>query len=141
LVLKAEKPKHFQYPKELKSLGDHIRKRRLDQGLFQRQVAEKIGVSEETIYNWECHKSSPHVHHLPRVIRFLGYSPLPAARTKGENLVRTRRELGLTQKAMARLVGVDPTTLARWEKGRGGLSNQSLNIVNSFFKVHKLGFD
>jgi len=52
LRLKAPKPNFPKYPKELKTLGDHIRKRRLDLGLVKRQVAERIGVSEATIYNW-----------------------------------------------------------------------------------------
>jgi transcriptional regulator with XRE-family HTH domain len=77
LTPKASKPKSPKYPKELKTLGDHIRKRRLDLGLFQRQVAEQIGVDETTIWNWECHKSSPQVHNISAVVRYLGYDPLP----------------------------------------------------------------
>jgi transcriptional regulator with XRE-family HTH domain len=69
LTPKASKPKSPKYPKELKTLGDL--------GLFQRQVAEQIGVDETTIWNWECHKSSPQVHNISAVVRYLGYDPLP----------------------------------------------------------------
>jgi transcriptional regulator with XRE-family HTH domain len=116
--LKAEKPKSPKYPKYLKSIGDHIRKKRLDLGLLQRDVAAQIGVSQDTIYNWERNANSPQVHELPAVIRFLGYNPLPLARTAPDRLVRARHELGLTQKAMAGRLGIDPTTLARREKGK-----------------------
>src|ERR1700720_743605 len=44
LRLSTQKPKSSVYPKELKTLGDHIRRRRLDLGLLQRQVAQLISV-------------------------------------------------------------------------------------------------
>jgi len=76
LKLRAAKPKSSHYPKELNTLGDHIRQRRLDLGLFQKQVAEQIGVDKTTVSNWECHESSPQVHDMPAIIRFLGYNPV-----------------------------------------------------------------
>jgi len=39
--------------KELKRLGDHIRKRKLELGLFQREVAQRIRVTQGTVYRWE----------------------------------------------------------------------------------------
>lgn len=69
--LKAPKPLFPKYPKELNRLGDHMRKRRMDLGLFQREVASRIGVSEATIYNWEGNKTSPQIRHIPKIIQFL----------------------------------------------------------------------
>jgi DNA-binding XRE family transcriptional regulator len=51
--LRAVRPKSDRYPKEINTLGDHIRSRRLDLNLLQMQVAEQIGVDEITITNWE----------------------------------------------------------------------------------------
>lgn len=62
--------------KELKTLGDHIRKRRLELG-FQKDAAKQIGVDEATIFNWESNETTPTIRHIPRVIEFLGYNPLP----------------------------------------------------------------
>ena len=56
---------------------------------------------------------------MPAIIRFLGYNPLPEGKTWGERLVRQRTTLGLSQKAAAARLGVDPSTLARWERGEG----------------------
>ena len=57
--LTARKPSPAAYPKEMKTLGDHLRKRRLDLGLLQREVADRLGVTKDTIHNWESnHKSS-----------------------------------------------------------------------------------
>ncbi len=63
--LKAPKPPSAKYPKELKTLGDHIRKRRLDLHLLQKQVAEQIGDDVMTIWNWERNESSPQVKFFP----------------------------------------------------------------------------
>jgi len=52
-TLTAQKPLERAYPKELVTLGDHIKKRRLDLGLFQKDVAVAIGVGTCTITNWE----------------------------------------------------------------------------------------
>src|SRR5205807_7499294 len=97
--------------------GDHVRQRRLDLGLFQKQVAEQIGVDKTTVYNWECHKSSPQVHDMPGIIRFLGYNPLPPPNSFRERLVWIRQALGLSQKVMAERLGIDTTTLGRIERG------------------------
>jgi len=54
---------------------------------------------------------------MPAIIVFLGYNPLPQGMTYAERLVRHRTSLGLSQEASARRIGVDPSTLARWERG------------------------
>jgi ribosome-binding protein aMBF1 (putative translation factor) len=52
-------------------------------------------------------------------ILFLGYNPLPPPVSDkwSERLVGGRTALGITQKESARMMGVDPCTLARWERG------------------------
>jgi DNA-binding XRE family transcriptional regulator len=112
---KATKPKSSKYPQELRTLGDHIRGRRLQLECLQKEVALQIGVDEDTIYRWECNETSPSVRHVPNIIRFLGYNPLPAPSSAREKLLMARRRLGLSQKAMARRLGIDPTTLRHWE--------------------------
>jgi transcriptional regulator with XRE-family HTH domain len=114
------------------TLGDHIRKCRLDLGLFQKQVAEQIGVDTTTIWNWECHKSSPQMHQLPEIIRFLGYNPLPPWKSFPERLLLARRALGLTQKIMAGKLGVDPTTIRHCERGTRRPSRKLLAAFRDF---------
>jgi len=43
----------------------------MDLGLFQRQVAERIGVSEASVYEWE-RGTVPELVHIPKIIAFLG---------------------------------------------------------------------
>jgi transcriptional regulator with XRE-family HTH domain len=115
--LKTQKPLSPAYPKELKTFGDHIRKRRLDLRLLQSDVAEKLGVTESCIWNWENNATSPTFPHWPALVEFLGYNPLPQPPTLAERLVQDRKIRGLSQEEMARRLGVDPSTLARWERG------------------------
>jgi DNA-binding transcriptional regulator YiaG len=132
VTLKAEKPKHFQYLKKLETLGDHIRKRRLDLGMFQTDIAQKIGVIAETVFRWESKESYPSITQIPKIIRFLGYYPFPMAKSLSEELRDSRRRLGLSQTAMARGMGVDPTTLHKWEQGRARPNRHSLEIIKKF---------
>lgn len=114
--LRAQKPLSPAYPSELRTLGDHLRKRRLDLGLLQREVAEQIGVDTTTITNWELGHSSADFRSLPAIVVFLGYDPRPEPRTLGQGLKRHRKGLGMSQKELAGFLGVDPSTLAQWER-------------------------
>jgi DNA-binding XRE family transcriptional regulator len=60
------------YPKEPKSLGERIRKARMDRGLLIRELAFQIGVTEDTVINWEIRDIKPEGRNLEKVIEFLG---------------------------------------------------------------------
>jgi site-specific DNA recombinase len=104
-------------PIEPKTIGDHIRRTRLSMKLLQKDVAERLGVKKTTIYTWEGNYAAPEAKYMPAIMNFLGYNPLPAATNWAERLVRHRITLGLTQQESARRIGVDQSTLARWERG------------------------
>jgi transcriptional regulator with XRE-family HTH domain len=104
-------------PEKLETMADHLLRRRLTLKLLQRQVAEQIGVDKCSIFNWENNRTNPDIEYIPAIIRFLGYNPLPSSHTWAERLVQGRTAMGLTQKEAAGRMGVDPGTLARWERG------------------------
>jgi transcriptional regulator with XRE-family HTH domain len=85
--------------------------------LLQRQVAEQLGADKASIANWERYRSKPGVGYMPAIIRFLGYNPFPPKEDWAARLVQCRTVLGLTQKESAQRMGVDPNTLAKWERG------------------------
>ena len=58
-----------------------------------------------SVFNWEANTSQPDLRYMPAVIRLLGYNPLPEAKTVGEQLVRHRTSLGVTQNDAARRIG------------------------------------
>jgi transcriptional regulator with XRE-family HTH domain len=115
--LSGLKPLPKAYPKRLKTLGDHIRKRRLDLGLLQREVAAQLGVNTASIGNWEINETRPMVHCLPGIIAFLGHNPLPEADDLIGKLKRLRGTLGLTQEKLGQELGIDESTIAGWERG------------------------
>ena len=49
-----------KYPKGPKNFGERLRKKRMDLGLTMKDVAEKVGVSETTVYNWEMRNRKPY---------------------------------------------------------------------------------
>ncbi len=108
-------PPEPAYPTELVTVGNHIRKRRLDLGFLQREVAAEIGVSNQTLQYWEVGRHEPGFRYLSAIIRFLDYDPRPQGKTLGERLRRTRQTLGLSQKELARDLGIDPSTVRNIE--------------------------
>jgi transcriptional regulator with XRE-family HTH domain len=107
----------IQYPTHITTIGDHLRKKRLDLGLLQREVADRTGATECSVYLWETNRATPTFSFQPAIVEFLGYCPYDPEWTPGETLAWIRKYLGLSQKAMARRLAVDPGTLAKWERG------------------------
>jgi transcriptional regulator with XRE-family HTH domain len=98
-------------------LGEEIRKRRLDLNLRQIDVAKIIGCDEMTVVNWEKGHAAPRINHMPRVVKFLGFNPFTESDNLSHRLINHRKSRGITQKEFAQQLGVDPSTLARWERG------------------------
>ncbi len=130
MTLRGRKPLPEAYPKEINTLGDHLRKRRLDLGYLQREVAVIIGVDESTITNWEKQRTAPEIRFMPKIIQFLGYDPEPAKKSLTEQMRARRIALGLSQEKAAALLGIDPGTLSSWELGRHRPSEKSLEILS-----------
>jgi transcriptional regulator with XRE-family HTH domain len=132
LALKGQRPKSKKYPKEINTLGDHIRKRRLDLGLLQREVAEKIGVDETTIYHWERQRTLPEIRFIAPIIDFLGYDPLPQPKSLSERLKTYRLRMGLSQRKLAAKLGIDPGTLGGWESGKHLPTKTHQQLIEDF---------
>ena len=65
-------------PKELRTLSDHLRKRRIELRLSQRQVEKQMGLGSKTVWSWE-RGTEPATRSWSEIIRFLGYDPREAA--------------------------------------------------------------
>ena len=117
MTLSFDKPNSSAYPDSLQTIGDHIRKRRLDLELFQKHVAQRIDVATQTITNWEKNITEPEIRHFPKVIEFLGYNPLVMPKTFVERLTFYRYSHGLSVRAFASILNICPDTLYEWERG------------------------
>ena len=122
-TLSAPKPKPYGYPSHPQTLGQHLRKRRLDLDLLQRQVADILGVTENTVHIWETQTHSAGLACWPAILEFLGYDPRPPGRTIGEKLKLHREALGLSAAALAHRWGVDPATVTKYELKEDRLHN------------------
>lgn len=60
------------------TLGEHLKKRRIERGLRQRDAAGVLGVSVDTYSGWETDRVRPHAASWRAVIGLLGYDPNPA---------------------------------------------------------------
>ena len=58
-----------------KTIGEHLKKRRLKLGLEQFQMAEMVGVTWLSISNWERGIYRPSKRTMPSLVTLLGYYP------------------------------------------------------------------
>jgi len=115
----VQKPRWAKYPKILKCIGDHIRKWRISNDFLQKDVAQILSVSIDTITGWEIGETTPAIRHMPKIIQMLGYFPLKIdCSTLGGRITYLRYLRGLTPKEFGRLFGADPSTVRAWESNK-----------------------
>jgi DNA-binding XRE family transcriptional regulator len=110
------KPMPISYPENPVSIGDHIRKKRMELKLLQKDVARICGVSEDCITNWEKNRNTPQIQYFPHIINFLGYLPFDVDLTTLSGRLKAHRYInGLSQKQLGKILGVDGATVCSWE--------------------------
>lgn len=124
------------YPENPNSLGEHIRKRRIDLGLFQREVAEKIGVRECTIYNWE-RGMEPELRYMPKILDFLDYVPFncPSPGDAIDRLAFFKLVNGLNYRKLGELTGIHYEQLTDWLGRKVTPSRKSIERINKFLST------
>jgi DNA-binding XRE family transcriptional regulator len=60
------------YPENPKNLGEELRKKWYDLGLQIKEVAKAIGVSEDSVINWELRKVTPRPKYLTKLLQLYG---------------------------------------------------------------------
>ena len=109
------KPLSNAYPSDPRTVGDHLRKRRLDLGLFQKDVAERVGVDVCSVTNWELNRTEPEIRYMPAILDFLGFVPFDTGGTFGERVRTYRMCNGVSQEKLAEELRIDAGTLRKWE--------------------------
>lgn len=108
--------KYLQNPD---TLGERVRNRRLQLDLLQKDVANIIGVTEDTITNWENNHSKPDIFYFPRIINFLGYMPFKIDTSTLAGKMKEYRYLnGLSQETLAKELGINESSVFYYEKGK-----------------------
>lgn len=132
-TLTAEKTKPYGYPRNLVTLGDHLKAARLDRGLRQRDVADMLLANQFSYINWEKNHREPEVRFLPAICDFLGYCPYEFPVTWGQKLRLHRRYQGLSRNDLAALAGFDPGSISKWEMDHRKPTGKYLNGLKQVF--------
>ena len=105
--------------------------------LFQKDVAEIIGVNISSIENWEIKRSNPNVSFYPKIFKFLGYCVIQYVPDGGykQTLWNYRFQLGISIEELARKIGVDGRTIANLNTG-GHVSLITEWKMKSFLKMY-----
>ncbi|WP_113663746.1 helix-turn-helix domain-containing protein [Pedobacter nanyangensis] len=115
---KVKLPLPKKYPIKPTTIGDHLKKRRLNLKLKQTDVAKILGVHQETISIWEDNKNKPQIFHYPAIHNFLGYTTVSFDESTFSGRVSALRwKNGLSFKQLGSLLGADPSTVSSWANG------------------------
>ncbi len=115
-------------------LGKHIRKVRLDRGLFHKDIAEIIGVNECSINNWENGHKEPDLKHVPSIIAFIGFNPRPIPTGTLEKLEWYKWSHGLTYEELGKEMSIHPEQLMDWISGKRNPFRKSLDKIEGFLQ-------
>lgn len=130
LDARIDKPFGNQFIINPKTLGEHIRRKRVKSNLFQKDVANTIGVSEDSITYWENNRAAPQIQFYPKIIDFLGYIPFEIDSNTFEGKIQLYRYLnGLSHKEMGKLLSVNATTIGAWETGKSKPNSKAKVVI------------
>lgn len=131
------KPLPRHYPQKLETIGDHLRTKRLDSKLGQKDLESTLGVCQATILLWEKNKVEPQAQSKSKINNYLGYCLLPKkpAQHFGHQLQLFRTNtIGKTIFELATDIGIDEATLTEIEYTNTIRYTSVQNSVRSFLK-------
>ena len=133
LTLKCKRPINPAYPAKLNTLGDHLRKVRLDRGLSQPQVAKALKVTPDTVTGWELNKHQPSARLAKGIIKFLGYFPTNEQQgSLGKRLRQARQILGHTQEQAAKKMHCDESNIRYIELGKRNPQKDTIKRIERY---------
>ena len=114
-----KKPNVPQYNPNPHTIGEHIRKKRIQSKLPQKATADQLGIDENTLTGWELERNQPLMKYYPAIIAFLGYYPFDhETDSVAGKLKQIRHYHGLTFKECAKLLSISVDAAMRWERGK-----------------------
>ena len=111
------------------TFGENLRKIRLEKGLSQQELGKRLGVTQQTVAQYEKIKSMPKGETVRRLAEALDVhiSELSAAVSIGDNIRNIRGEKHLSQQELADKAGLSLRSIIVYETNRG-----SPNVENLF---------
>ncbi|WP_462265738.1 helix-turn-helix domain-containing protein [Mucilaginibacter sp.] len=113
------------YPANPGTIGEHLKRKRMDSKLLQKDVAKILGVPEDCITNWEKSRSIPQIQFLPLIIQFLGYLPFSFDQTTLSGKLKAYRHLKwIRKKSCEEYCVLTGPPLATGNKGKVSLISE-----------------
>jgi transcriptional regulator with XRE-family HTH domain len=98
------------------SFGEHIRNKRVELQINQKQAAELLHTTMSNVWIWENNVANPLIMNYPAIVSFLGYEPFTIDNTTLAGRIKYYRyKHGLTQEQLAKLIPIDESVLASYE--------------------------
>ncbi|WP_461788676.1 recombinase family protein [Pedobacter sp.] len=128
---RSNKSAQKNYLQDPKTIGEHIRKKRIDSGLSQADLGKILKVSTDCVTFWENNRSEPQIKYYPRINLFLGYNPIKFDENNFRDRLRKYRyQNGASFRKMALLLKVDASTVRAWELGHNRPSQEKLTELD-----------
>lgn len=106
---------------ECVTLGDHLRKTRIDRNESQPCVAQKLGLTRtDSLTNWELNHFQPQARFNPKIIEYLGYTPLYdlAGTSFSKRIKQHLYVYGCSRKILSDKIGIDPASVSKLIDGK-----------------------
>ena len=133
--ISTKKPKGVGYPTPTdRSLGAALKRRRLDLGLTQKEVARSFGIRKDSYQTFEWNEYIPHISKRKMINEFLGYNRWDdGSDTLKNRCLCFRIEKGLTMTQLADIIGVSRGTIERVENEITISEQMFQKVVNFIF--------
>ncbi len=129
-------PTNPAYPANLDTLGDHLRKVRLDRGMSQPDVARILNVTTDSVTGWELNRFEPTPKFAKAIIAFIGSFPFSGGEhSLGKQLHYARLITGMTQKQVGNMIGCDASNLRRIELDEREPQPKTREKIEEFVQV------
>ncbi len=147
----SQEQKFLYTPMAQPELGNLIKEARKAKKLSQRQLGEQLGVSYQTIANWENGLRAPIEANLIRLAMALGkpdefffdrvskQEAKPIISTLSENLRTYRKRCGLSQIQLSERTGISLVNIKAYEDGNSGrfITDKNLDILCEVFEAKR----
>jgi hypothetical protein len=77
-------------------------------------------------------ESKPQIQFIPAIIKFLSHNPIPLPDSPGQRLVFYRQTHGITQRALANRIGVDPKAIGLSERGNDRFQRRLRKLLEGY---------
>lgn len=130
------------------SVGQNIKNARKRAGLTQKELAQKLGLSFQSIAQWENDLRNPKIETLRKIAKALECTPaeldnsLAASMSVGDNIRYWRKFQGMTQQELSEKTGIPCETIQKYESGELNPSQKALqNVAKAFNDLPELFYD